>query len=315
VTDYIPALISLAGGLLAFFFAKSGERNKVSGKGWVMAALLVVGGVLGLYVIHAKNVAADEARTAAAEEADKAAVFAAKQSALVMTLIGDFELKQTIPSLNLIFEQPFDEAGKVQAVPGFTGPFPDLRDDVVGHFEISIGDSYYSASFRSEGPGKIALSSQEGGPVAVFGREGVEMRGQTADDQLSLWSAGPEPPSDASSGGFAYTLALPADVQLRRLLYGIVAPPSLGMVRFRKGELTEDELKRIEQGLNLNPPLLALYIAEAAGGEPCDSYVHVPLRFVRAKEPLTVDGVAYDVFDLKLTPNGFTPDPCNNDPF
>jgi hypothetical protein len=52
VTDYIPALISLVGGMLAFFFAKSGERNKVGGIGWIMAVLLVGGGVLGLWVLH-----------------------------------------------------------------------------------------------------------------------------------------------------------------------------------------------------------------------------------------------------------------------
>jgi hypothetical protein len=310
VTDYIPALISLAGGLLAFFFAKSGERNKVSGKGWVMAALLVVGGVLGLYVIYAKNVSAEQSRTAAAAEADKAAVFAAKQSALVMTLIGDFDLKQTIPSLNLLFEHSYGAAGKPTIAPGFTGPLPRLPEGVVGIFELSIGDSYYSAGFRNAGPGGIALTPQGGTAVRITD-EGVEAPDPAAAEQGPRWSAGPEP----APSGFVYDLPLEVNVQLRRLLYSIVAQDSLGALRFRAGKLGEDQLQAIADVLNANSPMLAFYIAETAGGEQCDSYVHVPLRFVRAKERLVIHDVSYDVFDLKLTPNGFTPDPCNNSPF
>lgn len=33
MTDYLPSIISLTAGVLTFFLAKTGERNKVSGKG------------------------------------------------------------------------------------------------------------------------------------------------------------------------------------------------------------------------------------------------------------------------------------------
>lgn len=308
--DYVPALISMVGGVLAFFFAKSGERNKVGGIGWIMAALLVGGGVLGLYVLREKDRAAMEASLIAEQEADKAAVAAAKQSALVMTLVGNFDLKQTIPSMNLLFEYPYDDEGNPMIPAGFSGPLPQLPEKVVGYLDLSIGDTFYSASFSNDGSGRIALREQDGETVSIFTNDGVETQGGNEEEDAP-WGAGPEP----APFGFTYSRTLPVNTQLRRLLYGIVAQESLGTLRFRKGALDEKALGDIEEGLAANPPMLAFYIPEVEGGEQCDSYVHAPLRFVRLKDGLIIEDVAYDAFELKLTPNGFAPDPCNNNPF
>jgi hypothetical protein len=315
MTDYLPALISLIAGVLAFFFAKTGERNKVSGVGWAMAALLVGGGLFGLYVLFEKQSAAAEAKVVAAQQADKAAVAAAKQSALVMTLVGDFDLKQVIPDVTLLFEFPYVDDANPAIVDGFVGPFPALGADVVGRFDFVIGD-VASSSFelRSGGPDHLLLSREGSVETYDLSNTGVTLRGPQPrhdEDQAQPaggWAAGPEP----APSGFTYHLISPANTQLRRLLYAIVSQEPLGYVRFPRGAFGEAGLERIERGFAANPPMLAFFIPETEAGEPCNSYVHIPLRFVRS---VTDAESEFDTFELRLTPAGFVPDPCNNNPF
>ena len=307
MTDYIPAILTLGGGLLAFFFAKSGEKNKVNGVGWIMATLLVAGGVLGIYVIYAKNRAAERTAAETRQQADKAAVIAGKQSALIMTLIGNFDLMQRVTQMRLEFEFPTKEQGEPPAIAaGFTGPFPRLPNGVVGRFELRIWDfAEAKATFRSDAD-RIVLTDLATGSNYTLTNERI-----VPPDRLPetgpVWAAS----AAEEAPGFTYALGLPVDSQLRRVLYGIVREETLGYIGFPVGSLDAAQLKRIEEGFAANPPALVFGISEPDTGGPCTSNIHIPLRLVRASAPVMLDDKPHDAFELRMTPAGFWPDPCN----
>jgi hypothetical protein len=225
-----------------------------------------------------------------------------------MTLVGGFDLKQIIHSVNFLFEHPYDDDGQPRVSPGFTGPLPHLPANIVGHLQLFIGDDAFVTEFRSDGPGRIVLIDES---ASVLTNQGVARQGTNSEEIGGPWFAGPEP----APYPFTYGVALPTNMQLRRLIYKIVAQEELGSFRVRKGSLSEAQLEQIQRGFDANPPMIAFHIPESEVGEPCESYVHAPLRFVRSKEPVVIDEIAYDSFEVRLTAAGFAPDPCNNNPF
>lgn len=124
------------------------------------------------------------------------------------------------------------------------------------------------------------------------------------------WFAQPEP----APSGFVYGVTLPTEIQLRRLIYNVTARPSLGTVTIPISRLDPGQIDQIKAGFADYPPMLAFFIAETEDSEPCDSYVHIPLRVVPTLAE-AIDGVDVLSFEIRLTPQGFTPDPCNNSPF
>uniref|UniRef100_UPI0015752D03 hypothetical protein n=1 Tax=Sphingomonas bacterium TaxID=1895847 RepID=UPI0015752D03 len=60
VLPYLAAGLTLLSGIVGFFWARGGERNRVGGIGWAALALLVTGGVVTIVQtrVQAKRTAA-----------------------------------------------------------------------------------------------------------------------------------------------------------------------------------------------------------------------------------------------------------------
>lgn len=305
-------MISVLGGILAFFFAKDGERNNVSGIGWFMAALLVGGGGVSMYVIYEKGVAAETAEAEALKQANQAAIAANIQSSMILTLVGDFNPAQTIEYEFLYFEFEFNDNDEIDKSPdGFIGPFPKLAEGQHGYMFVDFGGfSRRDFQFTTLG-GKVMISDGEAG--SILSSDMSEDQGaQNIARQQTIWSAGLDPAYKLGVGGYVYSVALPIHLQLRRLIYQFAVEKSFGHVRFPKNQLTTAQLDMIERGFAKLAPTLVFFVEGGTSEDPCDVYYRVPFRLVRAPGTFTWDGDSgeYDAFKFELTRSGYIPETC-----
>ncbi|MFT4251278.1 MAG: hypothetical protein QM608_02195 [Caulobacter sp.] len=200
----------MTAALVAFFTAKNGERNKISGIGWFAAALTIVAGGFTLYDTHQKQQNAKAAGIAAANNREEVRTLQLRQMAVLSSLIAGSDLAQPLSGGSFYFDVGRGDEEPIK-FDDFAGPFPQLQDKERARLEIEIPETLGVAYDITPIAGGLRLVDAAG-----------ETPPQTLNAASLAFSAlgSPEaPPRGWSSGGedydFAYFLDLKSDMPLR----------------------------------------------------------------------------------------------------
>lgn len=239
VLPYVLIGITMASGLVAFFFAKNGEKNKVSGMGWVAAALIVIGGSVAGYKTYdeaRKKQHSDERAVAAEKETIRAR---AQSTASQDVSMSGMDLKADA-SGSFYFDAG-TTGEQVNRIPGFIGPFPDLPKGATGMIKVEAEDAFaYTFKISPDGPGALRITSEEPGGRAYRlidpRTESPRFDPLTPTAALQTSSQGEEEgawSTDAVDFEFGYYLAVKPGVPLRGLVDRLLKGESFGKLVFR----------------------------------------------------------------------------------
>ncbi|MDB5706564.1 MAG: hypothetical protein JWN66_3680 [Sphingomonas bacterium] len=315
---YLATAVTMISGIAGFFWARSGERNKVGGVGWTALVLIVVAGVIAITQAYRAVERARVAGIAAAAAEERLRQTQLRQSALLTWLVAGLDMKAPVKGVGLNFIVDMDDEGVPARPNGFIGPFPDLGVGGRGQLVVQLSSDLNQTYNLSNAPGGgIAVQNTDSGipiytlrdgkPAPVFTAPGVSPE----DQWLNGWSAQPE------SGDFYYGANLPTEnLQYRRLFADLAQERIYGGYELRLPGLSAERRRQIADSVT-HQDISFVIAAEAkddkdAAGDQCTSYIRVPLSFV-ARPSSAPDRLLFNLV-LSSASDGFRTEICEGGP-
>lgn len=322
--DYIPylsILITVLSGLIAFFYARSGERNEVGGIGWVAAALIVVAGSLTLYQTHQNNKKAAAAREKADELQKRLATAAARQQALVMAQLGGFDMSRPVESGSFYFDIGRQQEGEPYRFAGFVGPFPALTGQASGTLQVGVPDAFsYEFTIKPGLAGTLQLKAVGGGGSSYLLREteagaqfsplgdaqqpDVEEDGTSGHEPAGTWDASGE------DYDFGYFLSLSSGTPLRGLVARLAKAESFGRLSYRIPGISEGRKKEIVEAYTRIVPFFVFSTRQTSADDQAQQNCVTRIRVPMTLKPLPSPRPEEIVFNLAAAPEVFDTEVC-----
>jgi hypothetical protein len=281
---YVGALLTVALGLVGFFWARNGDRNKVGGVGWSIAILTVAAGAVTVLQVHRQRENAAKSAARAEELSEELRQSFVRQTFAVVALVGGFDMKAELKQGGFYFEGDADEDGKVKASAGLLGPFAELgqrgRGALSLHLE-GVADVHYRLA--PDGKGGILVSDAAGSYPAY------RLRPATAKDALAEF----EPVATAVPSGepgewstapdvSGYNLTFAADAQVRRLVASLAQQSTFGKLVYDLPDAGAERRSRVVESYRDMRPVLVFAVPDTGStkDDDCGSYLRIPLNVI-----------------------------------
>ena len=320
---YAAAAITMLAGIFGFFWARSGERNKISGIGWTALVFLVAGGIVTVVQTHLKSRSAARASAEAERLSDELRRTQYRQFAVLTTLMGGIRMGRPVESGSFYFDVGTRDFAPIQ-FPGFVGPFPALPQNGVGLLTLDIPALFNNEyRLRPQGAGRLGIFSQDAGLpdfsiAATDAGVDFERLGPPPEDEQA--SASGSWVTDAIDQDYSYHLEIaPASPDgsgqsTGAVIAALAQAESFGRLLFRIPGLDEAGRRRIIASYARIRPFIVLALPLRPdpddSGQGCVTRIRVPVEIV----PMAPDarGANPDdlLFALKPGLRGFDTEIC-----
>lgn len=307
--SYLPVVVTVAAGILGAFFAKSGERTRVGGIGWLLVGLMVASGALSLVIEHRKSVRAGIASAAAARAEEDNRRLQLRQVALLTSTIGGFDLDKPLESGMFGMDMPVEDAEVVQ-LDGFVGPFPELGTGGSAVLSINIPDvldvefdltpvsSNALRLLRRNSDGQASLLRRQEGFADFVSPAPTDSAPMDEVPSAYVWM------TEALGNEFSYLLMLPSELPTRALISRLAQTDAYGALTIRVPNMTPADRRRIEAAYEEIRPFFMFHpklLSATSEEDGCFSRIQVPLRF-RLEPEAKADAMT---FVIQAEPKGF----------
>lgn len=305
---YAGPIVTLIAGVFAFFWAKDGQRQKISGLGWIALSCLIAGTAISLMQVHRNQRAIERAKV---DELEAVAQSRSAHNRLIATQTATFSgFDRNVPFQNgsFYFDVGRNQDGSVIEFPGFVGPFPRLRTPQEGTLKFGLSPDFdYEFSIVPH-PSGVALSSSDSRVfVLTESRHGPVFQHPRHDDTRSAdldgtWEVTGE------DYDYGYFVSINSSTPMRGIITRIAENTNFGQLTFTLPGSTDSERRTIASNYEkIMPAFVFLAKPDAAEevAESCIIRVRVPLRLVRTAAP--EEGLN---FEIRASEKGFNMETC-----